>query len=178
MSTPKQRKSKRKAPVHNTPPSNLVVNKSKDAPETTANDIECLICDNATLEPGESTDGHDAVFCEGDCQGWIHRHCASLTHPAFSESTPYLCPHCTLAKQSTTKINPLKNAISPSRQPSLKPHNMISSNQQTGPKVQSQSIQRSPDRRCNVVFYMVSQNASKFVRSQSDQDHLKCPRSL
>jgi len=48
---------------------------------------------------------------------------------------------------------------------------MISSNQQTGPKVQPQSIQRSPDRRCNVVFYGLTEcpsKTSKFARSQSD----------
>ena len=30
------------------------------------------------LEPGEETDGHEALFCEGDCQGWIHRVCADI----------------------------------------------------------------------------------------------------
>ena len=192
MSTPKRRKSKRKAPVHNTPPSNNVVKKSKDTQETTANDVECLICDNAILEPGENTDGHDAVFCEGDCQGWIHRHCASLTRPAFekllSESTAYLCPHCTLAKQCneinalketiknlTQKLDKLecnqsKQTIQPKTTQQQQP--MISSNQPTGPKTQPKTIQQwSPDRRCNVVFYGISEcppKTSRFARSQSD----------
>ena len=101
MSTPsrRSRKIKWKNPIHNTPNNSVV--KTKETQDD--NQIECLICDNIILEPGENTVGHDTVFCEGDCQGWIHRHCAGITCPVFekllSESAPYLCPHCTLGKQ-------------------------------------------------------------------------------
>jgi len=66
------------------------------------------------LEPGDNIDGDEAVFCEGDCQGWIHRKYAGITHPVFeklsSESTPYLCPHCILSKQYN-EISTLKETI-------------------------------------------------------------------
>ena len=46
------------------------------------------------LEPDEETDGHKALFCEGDCQVWIHRVCAGITHLGYDklgESTiPFL----------------------------------------------------------------------------------------
>jgi len=92
MSTPSQRSRniKQKKPIHNNPPSNNVAKNTKETQDD--NKIECLIWGNIILEPGESTDGHDAVFCKEDCQGWIHRHCAGITHPVFekllSESAP------------------------------------------------------------------------------------------
>ena len=27
----------------------------------------CLICEKVILEPDDKTDGHKALFCEGDC---------------------------------------------------------------------------------------------------------------
>ena len=111
MSTPNQRAKassrnpKRKQPMHNTPPSNAVEKKTKSATniEDVQNDSEvCLVCNRVIVEPSETTEGQEAVFCEGNCQGWLHRACAGLTRPAFdnlSESMPYLCSHCTFTKQ-------------------------------------------------------------------------------
>jgi len=71
MSSPRRAgKAKRKNLVHNTPPTNNAIKKTKETQDN--NQIDCLICDDAILDPGENTDGHDAVFCEGNCQGWIH----------------------------------------------------------------------------------------------------------
>ena len=65
-----------------------------------ANQTECLIYEEAILEPEEKTDGHDAVFCGGDCQGWMHRQCARFIFDKLGElSMPYLCTYCTLNKQ-------------------------------------------------------------------------------
>jgi len=77
-------------------------------------EADCLICDEAILEPGDLTDGDDAVFCEGVCQGWLHRKCAGLSRPVFdklSESdNPRVCLQCMLHNQAK-EITELKSAI-------------------------------------------------------------------
>ena len=103
MSTPKhtRRTTKWKQPVHNTPPSGVAGKKTKGTLEEDKCAV-CIVCDCTILEASESTEGQDAVFCEGDCQGWIHHMCAGLSCPAFdnlNESTPYLCSFCTCTKQ-------------------------------------------------------------------------------
>ena len=103
MTTPRQ--PKRKQPIHNTPPS-IVTEKKQKSVTDTEKDVQCevcLVCDQIIVEADETTEGQDAVFCEGDCQGWIHRVCAGLTRSAFenlSESVPYLCLYCSFTKQS------------------------------------------------------------------------------
>ena len=69
-------KTKWKQPDYHTP-SNCTGKKTR------ANQTDCLVYEKVILEPDDKNDGHDEVFCEGDCQGWIHRQCAGLTHPAF-----------------------------------------------------------------------------------------------
>ena len=78
----------------------------------------CLVCDTAIVEQNANTNpattGEDAVFCEGSCQGWIHRTCAGLTKKAYdilSESDePYFCAYCMSCKQNT-EINNLKSLV-------------------------------------------------------------------
>ena len=86
MSTPKhtRRTTKRKQPVHNTPPSGVAGKKTKGTLEEDDKCEVCIVCDCTILEASESTEGQDAVFCEGDCQGWIHRMCAGFSRPAFN----------------------------------------------------------------------------------------------
>ena len=31
-----------------------------------------------------TTEGQDSVFCEGNCNVWLHRHCVGLTKSAFN----------------------------------------------------------------------------------------------
>ena len=82
--------------------------------KTRANQTDCLVCEKVISEPDYKNDGHDAVFCEGDCQGWIHGQCTGLTRPAFDKlgqsTIPYLCSFCALTKQQN-KIYSLKDAI-------------------------------------------------------------------
>ena len=82
-------KTKWKQPDHDTPPK-ATEKKSK------ANQTKFLVCEETVLEPDEKTDGHDAVFCVGDCQGWMHRpECAGLSRFNFDKlgesNMPYLC---------------------------------------------------------------------------------------
>ena len=47
--------------------------------------FNCLVCEKAILESDEETDGHEALFCKGECQGWIHRMCAGITHIGYDK---------------------------------------------------------------------------------------------
>jgi len=104
MTTP--RKSKRKL-AGNSPSKR----KTKNAKNSEA---DCIVCEEPILEPSENCDGDEAVFCEGDCQGWIHRKCAGPTRSAFNRlgesDTQYLCSQCMLANQNS-EINKLMNTI-------------------------------------------------------------------
>ena len=110
MTTPnsnRSQKAKGKRPAQHSPP-NCTGKKSK------ADEIDCLVCEKAILESDEETDGHEALFCEGECQGWIHRKCAGITRIGYDklgESTiPFLCSYCTLVKQHN-EIDSLKDTI-------------------------------------------------------------------
>ena len=66
------------------------------------------------LESSELCEGDEAVFYEGNCQGWMHRKCAGVTRPAFNKlgepDTQYSCSHCMLVSQNK-EISKLANII-------------------------------------------------------------------
>jgi len=107
------RKAKRKLSGASPPKS-----KAKDGKNSEA---DCLVCEEAILEPGERYEGDEAVYCEGSCQGWLHRKCAGFTRPAFDRldeaDTQYLCTYCAAESQSkemsklTDTIKGLNTAI-------------------------------------------------------------------
>ena len=110
MATPninRSQKAKGKRPAQHSPP-NCTGKKSK------AEQTNCLVCEKAILEPDEETEGHEALFCEGECQGWIHRQCAGITRLGYDklgESTiAFLCSYCTLVRQHQ-EIDTLKHTI-------------------------------------------------------------------
>ena len=37
----------------------------------------------STVYDDESNEGEDAIFCDGECQIWLHRKCVGLTKNAF-----------------------------------------------------------------------------------------------
>ena len=59
---------------------------------------ECCVCSNYIVD---SID--DALFCDGECNGWMHRYCAGVPLKHFkrltSTSSPFLCYACTLQTQ-------------------------------------------------------------------------------
>ena len=67
-------------------------------------EVDCLICEKPILEASDHCEGEEAVFCEGSCQGRIHRIFVGVTCPAFEKlgepDTQYLCSHCMLVSQS------------------------------------------------------------------------------
>ena len=77
-------------------------------------EANCIVCKEPILEAGEHCKGDEAVFCEGDCQGWIHRKCAGVTRSAFDKlgetDAKYLCSQCMLASQNR-EISKLTDTI-------------------------------------------------------------------
>ena len=82
-------------------------------------DYICPICLDKIVEDSENTEGHDAVYCEGTCDTWIHRRCAGLSKTLFkvyqNSDKPYHCPHCklleyeTLTKELISRLEALEN---------------------------------------------------------------------
>ena len=65
---------------------------------------QCPICLDIIIDAKDGQKGQDSVFCEGVCNGWIHRRCAGLSSAAFavisSDSHPFYCPNCRLDRQN------------------------------------------------------------------------------
>ena len=76
--------------------------------------INCIICEKVIKEPEGKSKGQDSVFCEGTCQGWLHRTCAGLPKQIFqaisTSQDPFLCQCCRSIKQEDT-IKDLHNTI-------------------------------------------------------------------
>ena len=55
------------------------------------------------MTSADESEGHDALFCEGECQCWLHRWCAGVSRKKFQQLTvsaePFLCPACVSQKQ-------------------------------------------------------------------------------
>ena len=103
----------RSAPVHATPPKGSDKKKQKKKPKP----AECCpVCGNTIIEEDEEqgVTGDDALFCEGQCNTWIHRTCLGLNNKLYQALTeaddPYLCPHCLLDKQAH-ELNDLRKQV-------------------------------------------------------------------
>ena len=74
----------------------------------------CPICQDIIIDATNKKDGHDSIFCDGHCQTWLHRTCASLSKPAFDlackSNNPFFCPNCRLDVQDK-EILSLKSTI-------------------------------------------------------------------
>lgn len=75
---------------------------------------ECPICEEAVKDPSAESVGDDGVFCDGECQEWLHRRCANLSMSRFKavrqSADPFLCPQCRLANQEK-EIQSLKHSL-------------------------------------------------------------------
>ena len=56
----------------------------------------CPICTELIIEGTDKVEGHNAIYCEGTCDSWLHHQCTGLSKPAFQlfVNKPYRCPHC------------------------------------------------------------------------------------
>ena len=77
----------------------------------------------STVYDDESNEGEDAIFCDGECQIWLHRKCVGLTKNAFrliGKSKEPSNNHCKkvisepkeLVKYLSNKLSCLENQIS------------------------------------------------------------------
>ena len=83
-------------------------NNSKEDEKT---QCECpILCSKVIIDP-PNENHQSSIFCEGECQSWLHKSCAGLTEQAFlyysKSKVPYQCLHCT-TKQQKTEITQLK----------------------------------------------------------------------
>ncbi len=62
----------------------------------------CIVCDDIIVEAFTTTKGDEAIFCEGECQAWLHRRCAGLPRKAYVRHQVILIPVSTV--QLITKI--------------------------------------------------------------------------
>ena len=74
----------------------------------------CPICLEVIQDSSKNKKGHDAIFCEGLCNSWLHRGCAGLPKSVFTSlvdsSDPFHCTHCQLKEHAST-ISEMKATI-------------------------------------------------------------------
>jgi len=62
----------------------------------------CPICCNAIVDATETSEGEEALFCEGTCNKWLHRCCAGVHKDDYAvlatSSKPFFCPSCCLSE--------------------------------------------------------------------------------
>ena len=81
---------------------------------SSAQEVICPICDHAIEDCSSKAKGHDAVFCDGHCNTWLHRGCAGLSKTAFNNVTessePFYCTRCSLS-QHKEELNALRTTV-------------------------------------------------------------------
>lgn len=79
---------------------------SKTVPKSSSPCHTCSICSEVIHDSSATCAGQDALFCEGSCNSWIHRHCAGIPHSHFarlsSSNDPFYCFSCSLATLNST----------------------------------------------------------------------------
>ena len=129
----KQRGIDRKRHANFTPP-NSKMQKDKNKETVTEPEDICAVCDEPILEWSETSDGQEAIFCEGRCNAWMHRKCSGLSSTLFDilsneSKEPYRCCHCIFTHQRD-EINILKQLVESLTEKisSLESNNSITSN--------------------------------------------------
>ena len=78
----------------------------KEKASKKAKSLVCKVCEDEVTDQSKTK---DSIFCEGMCDGWIHRYCAGLSTTAFlhfqASSEPFICPHCKLLTQGEQLSN-------------------------------------------------------------------------
>ena len=161
---------------------------SKDGSTNAVNNqvFYCGICEEVINEPNDP-DGDDSIFCNGVCNGWIHRRCAGLSTARFKEiakaDDPFFCPNCH-AEVQRKEIETLKSVLTnlQSELGALK----IALNQKTSNVIQPTSIgdtsddsapapsptavpspdTADPDKKFGVVIYGISESPNGTPKSQ------------
>ena len=87
----------------------LVTDSNVSAKKNKGQNSLCPVCE-ASFKAGQ-----ESIFCEGECQKYVHRQCAGLTKGQFAKAaesdSPYYCLHCTVSLQNA-EIAKLKQLVS------------------------------------------------------------------
>ena len=150
----------------------------------------CPICNETIVDTTKNKKGHDAIFCEGICDSWLHRRCAGLSQPAFTElqnsAESFVCLHCQLklckseisnlwrtvhslqdsvarleSKLANSQPVPVQSVKPVANKPVPNVTSVQSSNQLTNP---AQSI--LSDRKFNLVIKGIKEPSSGTARSE------------
>ena len=74
----------------------------------------CPICCKVIQEATKAKDGQDAIFCDGPCQKWHHRWCASVHKDDFQKNSLsnalFMCPSCCFSEHRQL-ISSLVNSV-------------------------------------------------------------------
>ena len=74
----------------------------------------CPICELHIKESTNKCDGDEALFCEGQCQAWVHRQCVGMSKTLYAllarTVDPYVCPNCSMCVYRK-EIDSLKTTI-------------------------------------------------------------------
>ena len=126
---------------------------------------------------------HEAVFCEGVCQDWLHRKCAGLTRPAFDRlgelDTQSLCTHCAMESQGkeisklTDTIKGLSTAITTLTETIISLQATVTKQ----PLIVSQHLNevtetKTVDRSMNIVVYGIEESPPTIPRSDRTKRHI------
>ena len=88
------------------------VGRSNGCSEEDTESCVCGVCGDAVQDDPPA--GEESIFCEGNCQVWLHRKCAGLSSAAFaaiSSSHPFSCLACQ-NYQLLGVVNELKSTVS------------------------------------------------------------------
>ena len=137
--------------------------KPKDKP------CHCVICEKVIKDSEGKSKGQDSIFCEGSCQGWLHRTCACIPKPVFQALTtdpdkPYYCPNCKCNKQEA-ELTELKQELA-----SLK---SLVTNLQSSVALTS-SLEASP---ANAASQSSGPNQTTFAATVGENLHVQKPAS-
>ena len=161
----------------------------------------CPICMELIVESTKSKAGHDAIYCEGYCNSWLHRRCAGLSKPLFASmeksKDPFHCPHCQLKNHSdeitklkttiaslTETVNLLQSSLKPTpEQPVaskqadvLSKVPIVETNQSHFIPVKSPTITspNSTDRKFNIIMYGIKESPPKTSKAVRLDHDLQC----
>ena len=78
-----------------------------NSPET------CFVCDCPIVERSQTSDGDNAIFCEGPHQQWAHASCVGVSDEHYyslsSSREPWFCPSCSEIPQEGAKPEGVKS---------------------------------------------------------------------
>ena len=154
---------------------------------------QCLICDKNIRD---NKQGQESIFCEGKCQGWLHRTCACLSKKAFQAANvttePFYCQYCRCHNQEKeiarlqatvtalqTELSELKSSQvsdNDNKLDSNAPERSYANVAQSGldvPHAPFKPTSHNPERKYNIVVYGIDEcpkGLPRYMRTTRDTE--------